>query len=106
MIEYIVVVILVTGSIFILLAATGVARMPDIFARMHSTTKAATLGTSLMIVAVTVYFGELGTIIRSLAVVLFLFLTAPITAHMIGSAAYFTGVALSKDTIIDELKQK
>ncbi len=39
--EYVIVSFLIIGSIFILLAAVGVARMPDIFSRMHATSKAA-----------------------------------------------------------------
>ena len=103
--EYVIVSFLIIGSIFILLAAVGVARMPDIFSRMHATSKAATLGATLMILAVSVALAGYDTIIRSVAVILFLFLTAPITAHMIGSAAYFTGVALWEGTIVDELKE-
>ncbi len=101
--DYFTAALLIVGSIFILLASLGVAKMPDIFSRMHATTKAATLGASLMMLAVAVFFAELGTVVRSLAVIFFVFFTAPVSAHMIGSAAYLTGIPLWKGTV-DENK--
>lgn len=104
--EYVIAILLLAGSVFVLLAAVGIVRMPDIFARMHATTKAATLGVSLMVLAVSIALPERGDIALSAAIVFFLFLTAPISAHMIGSAAYFSGVSLWEGTTIDELKGK
>ena len=92
------------GSLLALLAAVGVLRMPDLFTRMQTATKASALGVSCLILAVAVHFGELGIITRALATIFFIFLTAPIAAHMIGRAAYFNGVPLWKGTIIDELR--
>ena len=105
MAEYIAAILLVIGAVFLLLAAVGLVRMPDLFARMHATTKAATLGSSLMLVALVVYFRDLSIGTRAVAVILFLYLTAPVTAHMIGRAAHMIGIPLWKGTVIDELKE-
>ena len=97
-------VLLILGATFMLLAAVGVVRMPDLFTRMQTTTKSATLGAGCMLLAAAFYFGELGVTTRALAVIAFLFLTAPVAAHMIGRAAYFVGVPLWERTIVDELR--
>lgn len=95
---------LLTGAAFMFLAAVGVVRMPDLFTRMQVTTKAATLGAGCMLLAAGLHFGELGVTTRVLAVIAFLFLTAPVAAHMIARAAYFIGVPLWERTIADELR--
>jgi multicomponent Na+:H+ antiporter subunit G len=101
--EIICAALLVTGGLFMLLAAVGVVRMPDLFTRMQASTKAATLGASCTLLAAAVYFGELGITTRALATIMFFLITTPIAAHMIGRAAYFIGVPLWEGTIIDQL---
>jgi multicomponent Na+:H+ antiporter subunit G len=96
--------LLVVGATFMLLAAVGVVRLPDLFTRMQSTSKAATLGVGCVLLAAALHFGELGAATRALAVIVFVFLTAPVAAHMIGRAAYFVGVPLWEGTIQDELR--
>ena len=78
-------------------------RLPDVLIRMHASTKAGTLGCGLILVAAAVHFGETGIVARAVAAIVFLMLTAPVAAHMIGRAAYRTGVPLWKGTVIDEL---
>ena len=96
--------LLAVGGLFMLLAAVGVLRMPDVFTRMQATSKAATLGVGCMMLAVAVYFGDLAVATRAMAVVLFTFLTAPIGAHMIGRAAYVGRSRLWEQTLHDELR--
>lgn len=95
--------LMIIGAAFALLASAGVVRMPDLFTRMQAATKASTLGISCVVLAVAVHFGELGITTRALATIIFIFLTAPVAAHMIARAAYFVGVPLWEQTIIDEL---
>lgn len=94
------------GTLFVLLAAVGVIRMPDTFLRISVTTKAATLGIGLLLGAAAVYFSNISTTSRVLAIILFIFLTAPVGAHLIGRASYFIGVKLWKKSVIDDLKGK
>ncbi len=96
--------LLIIGAIFALLAGAGVVRMPDLFTRMQAATKASTLGIGCIVVAVAIHFGELAITTRALAIVIFVFLTAPVAAHMIARASYFVGVPLWEGTIIDELR--
>ena len=91
------------GGLFSLAAAVGVLRLPDILIRMHASTKAGTLGCGLILVAVALHFGDGAIVARSIAAIVFLVLTAPIAAHLIGRAAYRTGVPLWHGTVMDEL---
>ena len=95
--------LMLTGALFMLAGSLGVLRMPDLFLRMSASTKAATLGTSALLIAVAVHFGEIGVTTRALATIVFLMLTAPVAAHMLGRAGYFVGVKLADATLIDEL---
>ncbi len=92
------------GAFFMIVAALGVLRMPDLLMRMHAATKAGTLGAGMVLIAVAVHYGELGIAMRAIATVVFLFLTAPVAAHMIGRAAYFVGIRLWEGTFIDEIR--
>ncbi|MBL8796254.1 MAG: monovalent cation/H(+) antiporter subunit G [Planctomycetia bacterium] len=98
--------LIVVGGAFMLLAGVGVVRMPDLFMRMQAATKAATLGAGCMLLAVAVHFGELTVVTRALLVTAFVFLTAPVAAHMIARAAYSVGTPLWEGTIADELRDR
>ena len=84
--------LLALGGAFILIAGIGIFRMPDVFIRMHASTKVGTLGSGLIMAGVCVHFGEPLVIFKAILVVLFLLLTAPIGAHMIGRAALSIGI--------------
>ena len=94
------------GVLFILLAAIGVVRMPDFYLRVSVTTKAATLGIGLILISAAIYFGDISVTSRVIAIIFFLFLTAPVAAHMIGRASYFIGIPLWKKSVLDEMKGK
>lgn len=106
MIEIISGVFLLLGSLFILLSAVGLLRMPDLFIRMSATTKASTLGIGLVLIGTAVFWGDIGIAARAVSIIIFLLLTAPVAAHIIGRAAYFDKVPLWGKTHIDELKGK
>lgn len=97
-------VLLVIGGLAMMLAGVGVLRMPDLFMRMQSATKAATLGAGCSLLAVAVHFGEIGVTTRALLIIAFLFLTAPVAAHVIARAAYATGVKLWDASLFDQLR--
>lgn len=103
MTEILVSLFLITGSLFMFLGSIGILRMPDLFMRMSTTTKAATLGIALMLCGAAIYFGNVVITSKAIATIFFVLLTAPIAAHMIGRAAYFNNVPLWKNSLIDEL---
>ena len=96
--------VLVVGGMFCFVAALGVLRLPDTMIRMHAATKAGTLGAGLIFIAEALSYQEIGITLRAVAAIVFLLLTAPVAAHLIGRAAYRTGIRLWEKTWIDELK--
>ncbi|QNI02829.1 monovalent cation/H(+) antiporter subunit G [Halomonas sp. SH5A2] len=96
--------LILVGAIFMFLAALGLVRMPDLLTRMHATTKAATLGASLIMLAVALHFAEVAVVARAFGVILFIMMTAPVAAHVIGRAGYFVGARLWSGTVKDELR--
>jgi multicomponent Na+:H+ antiporter subunit G len=106
MMEWVIIVLSGVGSLLILLAAIGLLRMPDLYLRISVTTKAATLGIGLLLACAALYFRSDAITSRVLAIVLFVFLTAPIGAHLLGRAAYFIGIPLWKKSMVDRLKNR
>lgn len=82
-------ILLGLGAVIILLAALGMLRMPDSLTRMQVLTKGTTLGIILVMSGVGVHFAGGPEGLRALLVVLFLFLTTPISAHLLSRAAYW-----------------
>jgi len=101
--DIIVSLLLWAGALFTLLGALGTLRMPDLYTRLQASTKAGTLGVSCIMVAAALHFMDLAVAVRAVLVVAFLFLTAPVAAHIIARAAHFTRVPLWSRNIIDEL---
>ena len=106
MIEIVSGIIILIGAFFILISAIGIIRMPDLFTRMSATTKASTLGVGLVLLGTALFWQDIGISARAIIIVTFLFLTAPVAAHVIGRAAYFDKVPLWNNTKVDELKGK
>ncbi|MEO0991874.1 MAG: monovalent cation/H(+) antiporter subunit G [Pseudomonadota bacterium] len=95
MIEIIAGIAVLIGAAFTLIAGLGILRLPDVLIRMHASTKTGTLGVGMIMLGIILlHIGEWSVVLRAVAVVLFLLLTAPIGAHMIGRAALKTGVKL------------
>jgi multicomponent Na+:H+ antiporter subunit G len=100
-------ILMIVGAVFILLASIGLLRLPDLFTRMQAATKAAVLGAACMLLAMAFHFShDLGTVARSVATLAFIFLTAPVAAHMIARAAYFLGVPMWQGSVLDDLKDQ
>jgi multicomponent Na+:H+ antiporter subunit G len=94
--------LMVIGGLFFALAGLGILRMPDLYTRISATTKAATLGSAFLLLGVGVRFMQLDILVRALAIIVFLALTSPVSAHVIGRVAYHTGVALWEHSHVDE----
>ena len=86
--ELLIALLIVLGSIFVLVGSLGLIKLPDLMARLHAPTKATTLGLGGILLASMLFFlgssGELS--IHELLISLFLFITAPVTAHFIAKA--------------------
>lgn len=88
----IVVALVVTGSFFLTVGTIGLLRLPNVYNRMHATSKPATIGAVSIFLAGFLAFGPGGAGLTSLLGIVFLFLTVPTGAHMISRAAERTGV--------------
>ena len=104
--ETIAAVLVTIGTGFSFIAAIGILRMPDLFMRMHASTKAGTVGAFLQLLGLAIYFGEIAITMRALAAIGFIIITAPVAAHMISRAGYIVKVGLWKNTIKDEMAGK
>lgn len=101
--DYIAGILLILGAGFAFVAALGLWRFPDIYCRMHAASKAGTLGSGVMMIALAVHAGDTGTVTRAVAGFVFFLLTAPIAAHLLAKAAYSVGYRLSPDSVLDDL---
>ena len=97
-------VLLLAGVALAVLAGLGLVRFPDVFSRMHAATKPATLGLLLVILGAALQQEERSNATKLLLVAAFQFLTAPVAAHMIGRAAYRSGIGDLDNLVCDELK--
>lgn len=99
-IEWLVAVLAVAGSLFVLLGSVALAKLPDFYTRLHGPTKATTLGLGALVLASIVYFNFVKEqlSLQQLLIALFLFITAPITAHMLIKAALHLKLDAAKRT--------
>ena len=98
---------IIVGTIFSLLSAFGLIRLPDIYTRSHAATKSVTLGVLCTLFGAFLYFWMTDGFIsiRLLLGIFFVFLTAPVAGHLICRAAYRTNVPLTKESVQDDLKE-
>jgi multicomponent Na+:H+ antiporter subunit G len=94
---------LVIGACFALVASIGLIRLKDVYMRMHAASKAGTLGSGVMLLALAVHASDLAVVTRAVAGVVFFLLTAPISAHLLAKAAYAAGYRPCADTKEDAL---
>ncbi len=87
-IDLITALLLLLGATMALIGSIGLVRLPDIFTRLHGPAKASTLGVGSILLGSIVYFSaHQGLTLHEVLVTLFLFLTAPVSAHLIARAA-------------------
>jgi multicomponent K+:H+ antiporter subunit G len=77
------------GAIFTFIGSLGLARLRDFYTRLHGPTKATTLGVGSLLVASALYFSAYheGISLHEVLITLFLFITAPASAHLLSKAA-------------------
>jgi multicomponent Na+:H+ antiporter subunit G len=99
----IIIFLMVVGALFMVIAGWGVVRMPDTYTRLSATSKSATLGIICILLAAMLHFADnFGAVNRALATILFVLITVPISAHMLGRAAKIRGEELWSGSVIDE----
>lgn len=91
------------GSIFLILGALGVLRMPDIYNRMQAGTKATTLGSILCLLGVSIAVGAWFP--KLIILILFILFTNPISSHALARAAHYAKIKLADRSIRDNLAE-
>ena len=91
------------GCFFILVSAVGVLRFPDVYTRLHASTKLVALGGLGIFGGAALAFQPIGASERVLLIFAFFFLTAPLSGYMISRASYLLGQRMYKEeTSVDE----
>lgn len=75
------------GTFFFLLGTTGLLRMPDIFTRLHPSTKCDTLGACSVIVGMAIYSGWSWDLAKLILIACFVLLSSATCGHAIGRSA-------------------
>ncbi len=93
-VNIIIILLLLSGGFITLSASIGILRFPDIYTRLHAATKASTLGVTSILIAAFLYLFVKEDIVsgKLLLGIVFILITAPVSAHMIGRAAHNSGV--------------
>ncbi|MUK87050.1 Na+/H+ antiporter subunit G [Ornithinibacillus sp. L9] len=94
LVNIVIVICLLLGTFFVLSGSIGIARFPDIYTRLHAATKASTLGLSGILIGAFLFLYIEHNIVsgKLLLAIVFILLTAPVSAHMISRAAHKVGV--------------
>ncbi|KYF83412.1 sodium:proton antiporter [Sorangium cellulosum] len=95
--------LLVIGCVFMLIAAVGILRMPDLFTRLQVTSKASVFGMTCIISASALHFGDPAVTTRAIVIIAFVVLTMPVATHLLARAGYTTNTPLSAETVVNEL---
>jgi multicomponent Na+:H+ antiporter subunit G len=90
------------GLAFDLFGCLGLVRLPDVYNRLQAATKCVTLGTCSILLGTCLIMGPSDGGLRALLCILFVILTAPVSAHAIARGAHEAGIRLWKGSVIDD----
>lgn len=103
--QYITLACIWIGIAFILIAAIGIIRMPDVYTRMSAVTKAVALGVGFILMGVVFHFNDTTVLVKATVIFVFLGSSLSVAAHVIGLAAYEDRTPMSALTFRDELEE-
>lgn len=97
--------IILFGSIISVISAIGMIRFYDVYSRAHAATKTTTLAVLITLIGVFIYvwLGEGYISVRLMLGIVFVFITAPVSGHLVLRAAYRSQTKLADETTEDEL---
>ena len=87
-----IVVLVLVGLFFTFVSATGVIRLPDVYARAHTASQADTLGAGFALAGVALALGWDVTGLMTVLLLFFIFVTNPTAAHAIARSAHEVGI--------------
>lgn len=106
LIELMAALLILLGAIMSVISAFGMIRLPDVYTRSHAATKSSTLSVLLCLTGAFIYFWiDDGYVsIRLMLGIIFVFITAPVSGHLVCRAAYRSRVPLAEGSGDDALK--
>lgn len=107
-IELIIAVMVLIGAVVGFVSAIGFIRLPDVYNRAHALSKSVTLGVLSILLGTFLFFLFLEGYfsIKVFLGIFFVFLTAPVSSHMICRSAYRSDVPMAEISVRDDLKDK
>jgi multicomponent Na+:H+ antiporter subunit G len=94
-------VLVLLGVLVMTLGVYGMVRLPDAYTRLHAAGKAVFLGVMPLLLS-SALTGDPGVILRVMLIAFFLLVTTPVSAHVIGRAAYLKGEKMNTPEAMDE----
>lgn len=105
LVDILIILLISTGVLFSAVTALGLIRLPDVYTRTHAASKSSTLGVLSILLGTFVHFwfneGIFNT--QMVIAIAFLFITQPVAGHLIGRAAYMTGIKVADETVRDDM---
>lgn len=99
------IIFIVIGLIFDFFGCLGLIRLPDIYNRLQASTKCVTLGTCSIMFGTFLIVGVTAAGIKALLCIIFLLLTAPVSAHALARGAHISRVRLCKESVVDKYEE-
>lgn len=96
---------IIVGFIFDFFGCLGLIRLPDVYNRLQASTKCVTLGTCSILFGLFLFKGFTAAGIKAVLCILFIVLTAPVSAHALARGAHKSGVKLWKDSVCDNYEE-
>ncbi len=102
-----IILLISTGVLFTVVTTIGILRLPDAYTRSHAASKSTTFGVLSILLGVFLHFWliEGHFSIQLILGIVFLFITSPVGGHLMGRAAYISGVKPADITARDDLKR-
>lgn len=98
--------LIITGALFILTAAIGVVRLPDVLCRSHAVAKALTLGMFLMLLGLWVHLGDSNAALKITLAIFFQLVTIPVASHLVGLLALQQKLPRWKERPMDDHRKQ
>lgn len=105
MVDIIGLIFITIGLAFDLFGCLGLIRLPDVYNRLQAATKCVTLGTCSILFGTFLIVGPVAAGMKALLCMVFLLLTAPVSAHAISRGAHKAGVKLFEGSVVDKYEE-
>ena len=98
-------IFIVIGLAFDFLGCLGLIRLPDLYNRLQASTKSVTLGTCGILFGLFLFKGFTAAGLKAILCILFILLTAPVSAHALARGAHKSGVKLWGKSVCDKYEE-